>query len=535
MVSGFAHEFLGFIKLTDLELEECNRIRGLRGDPPMEFLNFCIKKFDYGVNREGYWVTDDMIQHCVEVMDGLDVKFGRGQYQYLFLFDHSSNHEAFADNALRASVMSKGWGGKQPKLRTTVFYKHKAVLPSDIQRHPRHRVLRVGEHVKVKGWWSTRRDKWSDGVIAEHNDTEGWNKHTYVVEFPDGIEQSMCFATNSSPPVSKWGGRGTPSESHVGEAKGAHQVLWERGWAPGVIPRKTRLTSNNTYKRAILRYLEDEGRVTARDHDSYCSVCSTYDPETNTTTCPPGHLIDCTFCNHARHVVKCSRLPKHVVTTFESSGKIPGAWACPDCINYARGELGLDPPPLVDLDDDSDGEDSDDAEGDDRDDGFVLNDVSEDQTEEGLTDVDGVVFGEWSVSHMKMLIESLPDFRDQKSRIHEVITERGHLCLFLPKFHCELNWIELYWCLAKWHTRGRADLTWKGLKRAMWEEFGVIPYANPTGLSFPTSFINLSTSTCRVIPQQVRRFPLHPSFVNVSRDDVANIYVHTHLVRVYQM
>ena len=138
MISGFAHEYLGLLKLTPDELDKANRIRAARGDPPMKHLHFCVKAFDYGVNRQGYWNTDDMIEHCVEVMDGLDAKFGVGQYQYLFLFDHSANHEAFAEDALRASVMSKGWGGKQPKLRSTVFYKHKAVLREDIQRHPRH-------------------------------------------------------------------------------------------------------------------------------------------------------------------------------------------------------------------------------------------------------------------------------------------------------------------------------------------------------------------------------------------------------------
>jgi hypothetical protein len=35
------------------------------------------------------------------------------------------------------------------------------------------------------------------------------------------------------------------------------------------------------------------------------------------------------------------------------------------------------------------------------------------------------------------------DFRLQKSQVEEKITERGHLCIFLPKFHCELNPIEM--------------------------------------------------------------------------------------------
>ena len=132
---------------------------------------------------------------------------------------------------------------------------------------------------------------------------------------------------------------------------------------------------------------------------------------------------------------------------FEKSGKVPGAWACPECIAYARGELDLDPPPaLKSIDDDSDDEenDSDDDEG-----GIVMADTADVGAETEMDSVDGVVFGVWSIPHMRMLLSSLPDFQSQKSRIHEVIESRGHICLFLPKFHCELNWIELYWCLIK--------------------------------------------------------------------------------------
>lgn len=37
------------------------------------------------------------------------------------------------------------------------------------------------------------------------------------------------------------------------------------------------------------------------------------------------------------------------------------------------------------------------------------------------------------------------DVRSQISMLEAAITCRGHLCIFLPKFHCELNPIEMYW------------------------------------------------------------------------------------------
>lgn len=46
-----------------------------------------------------------------------------------------------------------------------------------------------------------------------------------------------------------------------------------------------------------------------------------------------------------------------------------------------------------------------------------------------------------------------PDFVNQKSALEELITARGHICDFYPKFHCELNFIEQYWGAAKYRYR----------------------------------------------------------------------------------
>jgi hypothetical protein len=46
-----------------------------------------------------------------------------------------------------------------------------------------------------------------------------------------------------------------------------------------------------------------------------------------------------------------------------------------------------------------------------------------------------------------------PDFKNVKSHLEELITGRGHICDFYPKFHCELNYIEQYWGAAKFTYR----------------------------------------------------------------------------------
>jgi hypothetical protein len=42
------------------------------------------------------------------------------------------------------------------------------------------------------------------------------------------------------------------------------------------------------------------------------------------------------------------------------------------------------------------------------------------------------------------------DFQSEKPLIQTVIEEAGHVCLFLPRFHCELNAIEMLWGYAKY-------------------------------------------------------------------------------------
>ena len=47
------------------------------------------------------------------------------------------------------------------------------------------------------------------------------------------------------------------------------------------------------------------------------------------------------------------------------------------------------------------------------------------------------------------LWKSQPDVLEQKSLVQEVIENAGHLCILLPKFHCELNFIEFFWGTVK--------------------------------------------------------------------------------------
>ena len=67
----------------------------------------------------------------------------------------------------------------------------------------------------------------------------------------------------------------------------------------------------------------------------------------------------------------------------------------------------------------------------------------------------------------KRILEIQPDFRAQKSLVQETIEAAGHLCLILPKFHCELNFIEFFWGAVKKYLCNNCDYTFNTLKENM--------------------------------------------------------------------
>lgn len=59
-------------------------------------------------------------------------------------------------------------------------------------------------------------------------------------------------------------------------------------------------------------------------------------------------------------------------------------------------------------------------------------------------------------SHVNCTI-SFQDFSNETTILDEVVSSRGHYCWLLPKFHCELNPIEMCWCHAKKYSRAHCN------------------------------------------------------------------------------
>ena len=63
------------------------------------------------------------------------------------------------------------------------------------------------------------------------------------------------------------------------------------------------------------------------------------------------------------------------------------------------------------------------------------------------------------LEEMRAELASHTDFKEEKTKIEHFLNDVGHVYIFLPKFHCELNPIERCWAQAKRFTRANTNYT----------------------------------------------------------------------------
>ena len=59
-----------------------------------------------------------------------------------------------------------------------------------------------------------------------------------------------------------------------------------------------------------------------------------------------------------------------------------------------------------------------------------------------------------------------------------MVEAENHSVLFYPKFHCELNFIERFWCAAKYYTRENCGYTLADLRLTIPEAFRSVSYSS---------------------------------------------------------
>ena len=64
---------------------------------------------------------------------------------------------------------------------------------------------------------------------------------------------------------------------------------------------------------------------------------------------------------------------------------------------------------------------------------------------------------EWCCLYRILLSQA--DFANEKPMIQHYIESQGHVCMFLPKFHCKLNPIEMLWGFMKYSKYSHLSVT----------------------------------------------------------------------------
>jgi hypothetical protein len=61
-------------------------------------------------------------------------------------------------------------------------------------------------------------------------------------------------------------------------------------------------------------------------------------------------------------------------------------------------------------------------------------------------------------------LSSCADFKAQLTEAQQMCASRGHIAMYLPRFHCEYAWIERNWCKAKEELRTHCNYSIKALR-----------------------------------------------------------------------
>ena len=110
MVSDFIDEHNGYLRLTEEEFSAHKKDHPRLRRQSHEFL-------EYGKEHEGYWTAEKFLKQLESASIIANIKYPRDKgFRICFVFDHSSYHGTFAEDALDASKMNMEPGGKQPQI-----------------------------------------------------------------------------------------------------------------------------------------------------------------------------------------------------------------------------------------------------------------------------------------------------------------------------------------------------------------------------------------------------------------------------------
>ena len=108
MISDFVDQHRGYLRLTDSEhaLVTANDPKTARA------------LLEYGAEKEGYWTGEKFMENVKDAVRIADyIIYPSDAYTVVWVFDQSSCHRAFAEDALNVRQMNVQPGGAQPAMR----------------------------------------------------------------------------------------------------------------------------------------------------------------------------------------------------------------------------------------------------------------------------------------------------------------------------------------------------------------------------------------------------------------------------------
>ena len=116
MVSDFIDEHIGYLRLYDEGFEQAKVTYG-----PI------VKKearelLEYGDNKEEYWTSENFLAQVDKAVKIPNIKYPpEDGFKVVWIFDKSSCHNDYSDDALIAAHMNAKPGGKQAVMRDTIW------------------------------------------------------------------------------------------------------------------------------------------------------------------------------------------------------------------------------------------------------------------------------------------------------------------------------------------------------------------------------------------------------------------------------
>lgn len=114
MVSDFIDQHRGYLRLTEAE-----HTRALASDP--DFPGTARATLEYGAEKEGYWTGEKFMTNVKDATRIAETIYPSTSHTLVWIFDQSSCHRAFSEDALNVRRMNVRPGGAQPPMRDTVW------------------------------------------------------------------------------------------------------------------------------------------------------------------------------------------------------------------------------------------------------------------------------------------------------------------------------------------------------------------------------------------------------------------------------